>query len=155
MTVIVKKKMAQKSVKYLSFYIPEELKEEWSEFAKKLGRPLTKVIREAMNQLMYKDASKEKVDLITQLRNEITQTLDERTEKIQEMVSQAKLKSEFNSLDMEKRILSYLGDVKQVTTKKIAFTMGEEELDIQQVLVNMKKQNLVTYNTKKRLWSVN
>ncbi|MBN2156193.1 MAG: hypothetical protein JW776_09130 [Candidatus Lokiarchaeota archaeon] len=147
--------MAQKNIKYLSFYIPAELKEEWVSFAKKLGRPLTKVIREAMNQLMYKEDSKEKVDLVQQLRNEITQKLDERNAKIEELVSQVNLTKKSDSKDIEQRILSYLRDVEVSPTKKIAFTMGEDELDTHKLLVEMKNQNLVSYNIKKKLWSVN
>lgn len=149
--------MSENEKKFLHFSIPKELKEEWSNFAKKLGRPLTKVIREAMNQLMYKESNKEQMSEIQKLKEELLLRIDERNKKIESLVSQANLKSKSNTTkitELENRIISYLKDVKEAKTNKIAYVMGEEELFTQHTMVDMKNKDKLYYNVIKNVWGI-
>lgn len=149
--------MSGKKIKYLSFYIPEELKQEWMAFAKKLGRPLTKIIREAMNQIMYRESTKEQVDQIAEFKNEILTRMEERDSKIEELLSQANFKGDSSPAkisNLEERILSYLQDVGVAKSKKVALILGEEELYIHQILVDMKNKNKLYYNNVKNIWGI-
>lgn len=144
----------------IDFTIESTEKAKWSNFAKSLGIPLSKAIKESMDKIMYKNESKNNQDSkVKQMLEEMQDSMnaiDKRYFDLLNSISNDKQEKTSNKQDIDKlkdRILIFLRKGPDIR-EKIEKVIEIDKKQLRIILAEMKKDNQLDYNLESKEWSV-
>jgi hypothetical protein len=150
----------------VNFTIPDSDLVKWRQFANGLGYPLARVIKEAMNQMIYKEISDQKTN------NEFVNNLNVEIVNIKEQIRSLSnqyfetLKgitpptTDLSIQDLIPRIKMFLQDLGPLTREKICdFVLLKDPSDEKKILVrralsDLKEDGQIDYNIDDQTWGL-
>jgi len=133
----------------ITFTIPESEKKTWKEYAKDLGFPLARIIKETMNQKinhLKANSSKEQNEIMKEIQN-LSETINFLNVKVEKNIINAPIpETEIDKDEITSRIFMFLSDFSSgLSRKKIIQYLNIDPKIVRKILVDMKNDNII-YN---------
>ncbi|WP_369019453.1 hypothetical protein DSAG12_04335 [Promethearchaeum syntrophicum] len=133
----------------IRFTIPESEKKIWKEYAKGLGFPLARIIKETMNQRINNfkaNSSKTENEIMKELQN-LSEKINFLNVKVEKKIIEAPIpKIEIDKDEIRSRIEMFLSEFPNgLTRKKLITFLNIDSKIVRKILVEMKNDNII-YN---------